>query len=308
MENVALIGLGAVGAMYAHKLNTFLSKEYFHVIVDQKRKERYQSEGIYLNGEFAEFAYLTPDEITTTYDLLIIATKNNHLEKISPLIKKCVSENTAVLSLLNGIDSEEYIGSIVGMDHLLYSFATAIDPTRVANHINYSTEGFIFMGEHDNNRSERLLSIAQLFDDSHITYRIPDDIHKEVWAKFMVNVSINTVSAITRANYGNCVAIDSVRNLIIAVQKEVIELAQKEGIVDLDESYIDRYQKVFASLEKDKKTSMLQDIEAKRISENRWFCITASALAKKHMIKTPLIDTLGQILDGIDQVHQNMNS
>lgn len=305
MHNVALIGLGAVGAIYANRLNRLLTKEHFHVIVDEKRKEKYEREGIYLNGEYAEFAYITEDEISSQYDLLIVATKNNHLEQVAPLLRKCTGEKTVILSLLNGIDSEKYIGSIVGIDHLLYSFATAIDSTRSANRVDYSTEGIIYMGESDNSRSERLLAVAELFEKASITCTIPQDIHRELWVKFMVNVSINTVSAITRATYGDCVAIDEIRELIIAVQKEVIALAEKEGIEGLTEKYIDHYQKIFASLEKDKKTSMLQDIEAGRVSENRWFCMTASQLAKEHDLDTPLIDTLGKILQGIDQVHHN---
>ena len=50
---------------------------------------------------------------------------------------------------------------------------------------------------------------------------------------------------------------------------------------------------------------MLQDIEAKRVSENRWFCITASKLAKKHNLPTPLIDTFGLLLAGIDTINQS---
>jgi 2-dehydropantoate 2-reductase len=304
MPKVALIGIGAVGAIYANNLHSLLTKDNFHVIVDSQRKERYLRDGLYLNGKATDFHYVSEQEITSSYDLLIIATKNNHLEKILPLVKSCVGEDTTILSLLNGIDSEEYLGNIVGKEHLLYSFATAIDSTRIHNHIDYSTEGIIFMGEENNSRSERILSIASLFDEAHITYKIPEDIHTEMWAKYMVNVSINTVSAITRANYGNCVDIQSIKDLIIAVQKEVIALAKCEHIEGLDESYIERYQKIFSSLEKTGKTSMLQDIEAKRVSENRWFCITASRLSKKHNLPTPLIDTLGQILEGIDQVHE----
>lgn len=303
IKNVSIVGLGAVGAIYANRLDAYLGKENVSVLVDSSRKERYSKGGIFLNGEKKEFTFVTPDEAVHPSDLIIIATKNNHLLDILPLIKKAVGKGTTIISLLNGIDSEKILEEHFKEAHILYAFATAIDSTRINNTINFSTEGIIIMGEKDNRKSERILEIGNLFEKADITYRIAENIHTEMWAKFMINVSINTISAITRANYGSCVGIKEIKHLIIETQKEVIALSKKEGIIGVDESYIDHYQHIFSNLEKGGKTSMLQDIEANRVSENRWFCITASNLAKKHNLPTPLIDTLGLLLAGIDTIN-----
>ncbi len=304
LKNISIVGLGAVGAIYANRLDTYLGKNQVSIIVDQSRKTRYQNEGVFLNGDKRDFTYLSPDDITKASDLIIIATKNNQLEEVLPLIKNCVGDKTTIISLLNGIDSEQVLEKYFPQTHILYSFATAIDSTRVKNRIDFSTEGIIIMGEKDNTKSERILEIGALFEKAQITYRIADSIQREMWAKYMVNVSINTISAITRANYGACVGIPEIKQLIIETQKEVIALAKEVGVIGLDDSYITHYQKIFSSLEKEGKTSMLQDIEAGRVSENKWFCITASNLARKHNINTPLIDTLGLLLSGIDSIHQ----
>ncbi|NCB00912.1 MAG: ketopantoate reductase family protein [Spirochaetia bacterium] len=303
INRVSIVGLGAVGAIYASRLDAFLGKDKVSVLVDSQRKERYTTDGIYLNGEKKNFTYISPSEIDSPMDLIIIATKNNQLLEVLPLIEKAVSENTTIISLLNGIDSEDVLSLKFPKAHIPYSFATAIDSTRIKNRIDFSTEGIIVMGEKDNSKSKRIIEIGNLFEKANIAYRIPENIQTEMWAKYMVNVSINTISAITRANYGFCVGIKEIKHLIIETQKEVIALAKEVGIIGLDESYIDRYQKIFSTLEKEGKTSMLQDIEAKRVSENRWFCITASTLARKHNVKTPLIDTLGLLLAGIDEIH-----
>ena len=305
IKSVSIVGLGAVGAIYAKRLDEFLGKDHVSIIVDPIRKNRYLKDGVILNGEKKDFSYVTPDEITHPSNLIIIATKNNHLLEILPLIEKAVDNTTTIISLLNGIGSEKILEETCKEAHILYSFATAIDSTRINNKIDFSTEGIIIMGEKDNSKSERVIEVGTLFEKAHITYRIADNIHTEMWAKYMVNVSINTISAITRANYGFCVSIKEIKHLIIETQKEVIALAKKEGIVGLDESYIDHYQNIFSKLEKSGKTSMLQDIEAKRVSENRWFCITASKLAKKHNLPTPLIDTFGLLLAGIDTINQS---
>ncbi|MHC1691451.1 MAG: ketopantoate reductase family protein [Sphaerochaetaceae bacterium] len=304
IKTVSVIGIGAVGAIYAWRLSNLLGNRQVRVIVDQARRQRYISEGIYLNGKPVDFQYVTPDEPVPPADLILIATKNHHLPEATRQIKNHVGPGTTILSLLNGIDSEDYLSGIFGEDHLLWSFATALDSTRSGNHIDFSNEGIIFFGEKDNSRTERIEAIERLFNTAHIQCKVPQDIHTELWAKFMVNVSINTISAITRGTYGDCSTIASIKELIVGTQREVIALAKAKGIVGLDEAYIDRYQKIFASLEPSGKTSMLQDIEAGRPTENAWFCRKASALGRQLGVPTPLCDVLGTLAEAAQEVQE----
>lgn len=300
IKNVAVIGLGAVGSIYAWRLSEYLGYENVEIIVDDNRRQRYMKEAIFLNGNQIDFNY---NKSGTKADLLIIATKNNHLESALSTIAPYVGANTILLSLLNGIDSEEILEKYFGEEKVLYSFTTALDSTRIGNRIDFSTEGIIYFGEKNNELTKRVKDIKELFDKAKINYNVPANIHLEMWAKFMVNVSINTISAITRATYGECSSNEIIKNLIIETQKEVIALAQKLGIKELDDSYIDKYQKIFASLEYSGKTSMLQDVEANRETENRWFCLKATQLGKQLGVATPLIEMLGQIMAAIDAVN-----
>ncbi|MCK9286468.1 MAG: ketopantoate reductase family protein [Sphaerochaetaceae bacterium] len=304
ISEVSVIGLGAVGAIYAWRLSEYLGYQHVRVVVDKHRKERYEADKIFLNGNQIHFNYVTPEERCTCADLVLIATKNMHLEKAIDAIASHIGESTMVLSLLNGLDSEALLTQRFSAQNVLYGFTTALDATRDKNRIYFSNEGIIVFGENDNVLSPRICAIQKLFDQSHIKNNIPKDIHLEMWAKFMVNVSINSISAITRATYGQCATITSIRTLIIGAQREVIALAHASGIKGLDEQYIEHYQKVFASLEPSGKTSMLQDVEAKRMSENQWFCLKASQLGRVLNIPTPICDTLGALLAGIDAIHQ----
>ena len=45
------------------------------------------------------------------------------------------------------------------------------------------------------------------------------------------------------------------------------------------------------------KTSMLQDIEAHRVSENRYFSLSLSDMGRRHSIATPLCDFLYQLVE-----------
>ncbi|MEA5030700.1 MAG: ketopantoate reductase family protein [Sphaerochaeta sp.] len=304
IRTVSVIGIGAVGAIYAWRLSEFLGYDQVRVIVNQERQKRYMAKGMVLNGSRVDFNFVTPQNQVEPADLILLATKNHHLEQAIEDMRAHVGPETMILSLLNGIDSEEELEARFGPEHVLYGFTTVLDSTRVGTRIDFSTEGIIYFGEKRNTRTPRIEALAELFTGAKINHVVPENIECELWAKFMVNVSINTISAITRGTYGDCANIPAIRHLIVDTQREVVALAEKVGIEGLGEAYIEKYQKVFASLEYGGKTSMLQDIEAGRPTENNWFCVRASKLGKELGVPTPLIDVLGRIADGAEAVQK----
>ena len=50
IKRVTMIGVGAVGAVLASKLNGYLGKENVECLADGERKARYERDGIFLNG------------------------------------------------------------------------------------------------------------------------------------------------------------------------------------------------------------------------------------------------------------------
>lgn len=56
---------------------------------------------------------------TDAVDLLIVALKYGSLSAALESIQKATTENTVIMSLMNGVDSEEIIAEKVGVEHLL---------------------------------------------------------------------------------------------------------------------------------------------------------------------------------------------
>ena len=82
--------------------------------------------------------------------------------------------------------------------------------------------------------------------------------------------------------------------VLIFFRKEVIEIAKAEGVNNTDKMLVDAL-KIFKTMSPNGKTSMLQDIEAKRKTEVDIFAGTVIELGKKHNIHTPhniLLQTL----------------
>ncbi|MDY4611083.1 MAG: ketopantoate reductase family protein [Sphaerochaetaceae bacterium] len=301
IQKISIIGAGAVGALYAYRLQKVLGTENVRLIADAQRKIRYERDGFILNGETVRFTVVTPDTEVEPADLVILATKNLQLEEAIAAIAKHVGRHTAILSLLNGIESEQRLAKTYGVEHVLWGFVTGLNSVHEENRITFTQEGIIIFVENDNSRTERAEALAELLVLAHINCRIPEDIHHEMWWKFMLNTGYNTLSAVCRANYGDCNAIPAFRECITMVFNEVVQVAAAEGVVFTQED-IDRIHATLAPLTPDGKTSMLQDIEAGRPTENNWFCGTVSRLGEQHGIQTPICDFLAKLTQASEQV------
>ncbi|MCQ2241001.1 ketopantoate reductase family protein [Treponema sp.] len=294
---VTMIGMGAVGAVVGKRLNEFLGKENLECIADGSRLERYRNSGILINGERIDFNYVTPQEAQIA-DLVIIATKNLQLKEVLVQIEKSVGPNTAILSLLNGIQSEREIAEKYGAEKTLYGYIVSLSSTNEGGMITCGHEGTIYFGENDNSKSERILEIKKLFDDAKISSVIPEDIHLSQWKKFLLNVSCNTISALCRQTYKGF-RNEVTQNLVRQCAREVVKIANAKGIA-LTEEMIEDNIRMTAALNDDGKTSMFQDVEAKRKTENNYFCGTIVRLGKELGIETPVCTLLQQLVECVE--------
>ena len=64
IQTVGVIGLGALGTLYAHLLTEALGREHVLVLADSRRVERYRREGVTFNGELQDFNYTDAAAVT----------------------------------------------------------------------------------------------------------------------------------------------------------------------------------------------------------------------------------------------------
>ncbi|HPE94156.1 MAG TPA: ketopantoate reductase family protein, partial [Sphaerochaeta sp.] len=255
-----------------------------------------------LNGQRAPFRYCTPEEAKPA-DLIILATKNHHLEDAIGLMRSSIGPDTAILSLLNGIESEQILAAEFGQEKVLYSFAVGLNSTHTGNAITYTAEGRIVFGEKDNKVSRRVTAIADLFEKAGISYLVPEDIQLEMWNKFMLNTTYNTISSLLYATYSDFDQ-SAVLELAHLICKEVQMVAAKEGVL-LPDSLIEQNHRIVCNLGSEGKTSMCQDMEAGRKTENAWFCGTVIKLGEKHGIATPTCKALSLLVQAKEHMQLN---
>jgi 2-dehydropantoate 2-reductase len=305
INSVYILGLGAMGSMYAAKLQD-IDPNLVKIIASAERIKNYQNTEIKVNGKPYKFNYVEPgDRSSPPADLIIVAVKAPQLAAAIHDLSGFVHEDTIVISLLNGIASEEQIGETIGIKHLLFAYGVGMDAVRNGSVITYSNPGRIVFGEKDNSTlSARVLAVKEIFEKVSIPHHIPADMYKALWFKFMMNTGINQASAVLKATYGQFQQNKQARKLMLMAAEEVVTLSHQMGIF-LGQDDIDEFTRIVDGLGADGKTSMLQDIEAGRKSEVDLFAGTVIELGKKHQVPTPVNEILYTIISALETSRRN---
>lgn len=283
MIKAVLIGLGAVGLTYAVKLR---GKCDLNILVDAARFKRYTEQKPIFNDVEQEFKYILPEEKFCA-DLIIIAVKSNGLESAIKNIKNFVTEKTRIISLVNGISSEEKIIETYPEAKVLKSYFIGHSAVRKGNNVYQDGAGEIVIERDD--------FIKEFFNKAQINYSFPKDINYAMWLKFTFNSFANPVSAILNMNFGelkkNKEFIEFAKNIIA----EVRQIAEAKGINGLENLEKD----ALASLDRmsdDGKTSMHQDVLSKRLTEIDIFSGDIIRFGRELGIKTPYSQVLYDLI------------
>lgn len=287
INKVLICGIGAVGSIYANKINEYNS-DNLRVLVDKKRLENYTKNPKIFNGKPLFFNYILPDSKDFKADLIIIATKYDGLKDTIKNIENFVKDDTIIISLLNGVTSEELIAQKYGWTHTLLAYFIGHSAMRDGNKITHDGIGSIVFGVKDSSNTDvkDVKLVKDFFDKVGTDYKIPEDMLRALWLKYMLNVCSNQPSAILHMTFGDMQSNEKFMKFFKKVMTEVQIIAKAEGVKNT-ETMIDEALVSFNKMIPNGKTSMLQDIEAGRKTEVDMFAGTMIDLGKKHNISTP---------------------
>lgn len=297
INNVLICGIGAVGSIYADKIQRF-SPESLRVLVDENRLKRYRENPTVFNGKVLDFNYILPSQNDFKADLIIIATKFDGLEEALNNIENFVYDDTVILALLNGVTSEKIIAERYGRDKVLYSYFIGHSAIRSGRNIIHDDVNTIVYGSENSDDYENVQRVKEYFERAGIDYKIPEDIMHSMWLKFMLNVSANQTTAILGLTFGQMLANKKCMEFAVNVMKEVQAVAKAEGVRN-SELLVDETIEKLHTMIPEGKTSMLQDVEAGRKTEVNMFAGTVIAYGLKHNIPTPYNRALKELIDAI---------
>ncbi len=288
INKVTLIGLGAMGIWFAPRLEALLGSERFRVLAGGERGERLKSRGVTANGINHRFRVISPDQKGDPADLVIMAVKDTGLAQAIEDIRNQVGPDTVIMSVMNGVDSEELLAAAYGWERVLYSYMR-VSIVMKDGEANFDPAfGKVHFGEARNEAlSERVLAVKGLFDAAGIPYEIDADMVRGMWFKFMCNVGENLTCALLGIPFGAFRVSDHANQIRRKAMWEVVRIANKMGIA-LGAEDIERQESQIKRLPFFNKPSTLQDLESCRKTEIEMFAGKMVKLGEQLGVETPL--------------------
>lgn len=303
IRSVALLGAGAVGSYVIWGL-TERENLRFGVVAEGARAERLTRDGCAINGETYRPAVWTPQQAKGV-DLLIVALKYGALPGALDTIRAVVGENTTVMSLMNGVDSEEKIAAVVGQEHLLYSLI------KIASHRKDdgvwfdadSTFGIIYGELTAPYDSARVQAVAALFEDTGIRVHASDCIREEMWSKFRLNVCNNLPQAILGAGVGCYRDSAHMKAISDGLHRELEAIAAAKGI---DFSRIGDASAHGCMVAPTARYSTLQDLDAGRHTEIDMFSGALMRMGQELGIPTPYNEYTYHMIKALEEKNDGL--
>ncbi len=259
LENVTLIGMGALGTLFASILLESLPSASVTFLMDPERYEKYHNRPVLVNGTPVHFNMVTPDQAEPA-DLIIVSTKATGLEAALDTMETSVGPDTIIISAINGVTSEEILSRRFGREKVIHTVAQGMDAAFFSGKLTYKIRGCLCFGITDPSMQEKLDAL--------------------------------TVCMVCETGYGGATRPGSFElMLMVSAMREAKIIALAEGI-SLTEEDLTGYVDLMRSLTPDSMPSMAQDRIRKKPSEVEIFSGTVRAIAEKHGILVPVNDYL----------------
>ena len=298
---IAIVGPGAMGCLFA----AFLSKTKEEIWLLDKNKERADAigrQGIKIEGVSGEWQarVKTSSEAKEIgpVDLLIICVKSYDTKTAIVQAKPLINEETAVLTLQNGIGNIEILSEVAGAEKVIGGVSNLGATLLGTGSIRHAGKGETVIGRIDGKIPVAIRAIREIFNKVGLETRISRDIKGLLWSKLLINVGINALTAITRLNNGRLIEFEGTRRILREAVTEAIKVAKRKRIKLI---YDDPLAKVEAVCDATAAnvSSMLQDVLKKKHTEidfiNGVIVRQAQELAIPCPVNTLLVDLVKTI-------------
>ncbi len=242
-------------------------------------------------------------------DLVIIAVKAPSMLEVAKQIQPLIGPNTIVMTAMNGVpwwflqgfggvyantplksvDPHGQITKVIPAQHLIGCVVHASCSLRAPGQIQHHFGNGLIIGEPAGGSSLRVQALHQLLRDAGFDATLSDRIQKDVWYKLWGNMTINPISALTGATSDKILNDPNLLGFVSAVMLEAKAIGAAMGIA-IDQQPEDRHavtRKLGAF-----KTSMLQDVQAKRAVELDALVGAVQELGQIIKVPTPFTDAL----------------
>ncbi len=302
---IAIMGAGGVGGC----LGGLLAKAGNDVslIVRGEHLEAIRENGLKIvrpDGEFVVQVEATddPSEIGPV-DLVLFTVKTFQNRHVITNLKPLMGPETSVITLQNGVESHEQLGTVLGPSNILpgayWASSHIVAPGVIAEDVGAR----ISFGEVDDTDSLRALAIRKAFRDAGIETELSPYPLRVLWEKFIVLSALAGITSAAQTRPRELLQFPDARKMFCDAMEEALAVGLAKGI-ELPANLVQDSLKYIDSLP-DFQNSMHSDYEAGRPTELDALSGAVIRLGKQIGVKTPVHNFLYSVLlphkDGVTE-------
>ncbi|SHK03023.1 2-dehydropantoate 2-reductase [Rubritalea squalenifaciens DSM 18772] len=273
LGKIAIVGAGAVGSYYGARLAQAGEDVTFLLRSDYDHVKEHGLEVQSVAGDFhLENVQCERDSAAIgPVDLVIVAWKTTANSCAEKVIAPLIGENTAILTLQNGLANCEFLAGLFGGERIMAGLCFVCINRLESGVISHTASGLIRIGEYGRPVTPRLELINEVFNGANFPCEMVDVLEKAQWMKLVWNIPFNGL-AIAEGGVDTDVLLNELKleHKVRALMGEVVQCAAALGH-EIPNSFIDRQIKITYPMGKYKPSSMIDFVDGKPIEvESIW--------------------------------------
>ena len=297
---IAIIGAGAMGSIYASFLaqnnNDVIAIDLWEEHLDAIRENGLRVSGFSGDKTVKNIKVSNNIEDAKGCELFIIATKAAGVGSVASKLSPITSNDSVILTIQNGLGAGERIASYMPTDNILLGVAQGFGASMVGpGHAHHNNMSMIRIGEMNGGITQRLEKLVKVWCDAGFNAKAFEDIEQLIWEKFVCNVAWSGSCSIFRKTLGEVMNNEHMFNIAKGCALEAKKMGDLKRVnftFDDTVNYITEFGKKLLN----SKPSMLQDVEAKRLSEIDAINGMVVTLGIQNNIETPFNTAVSSII------------
>ena len=301
MKQIMMVGAGSVGGFFGAHLAKNNPNVSF--LLRPRTLEAVKRNGLTIKSAKGNFtvhppAASDPRQLATP-DLIILAVKAYDLDEVMTQLEPVLTERTVILTLQNGIDTEDRIISRLHRDCVVGGVAFIYSKIVEPGVIEHYKRGGVAIGELMGHKSERVSQITDIFKQAGISCQLSEDIRKSKWEKMCWNCVFNPLTVVIDDKVAKALDHPEMAGVIRQIVGEVaaVSAAVKVPLApDMAEKVVKWTQEL-----RDIHTSMYDDWKAKRPTEIDYLNGYIVRVGRELGIPTPVNEALTAMVKTITE-------
>ncbi|HRX29416.1 MAG TPA: 2-dehydropantoate 2-reductase [Saprospiraceae bacterium] len=227
-SKIAIIGAGSIGILIGGLL--LRAGEDVTLVTRQKYADAMNKNGLTIEGAFGDFKVPSRAAAKLDFkpDLALLTVKSQDVDSMCEQTKDYI-EGVPLLTLQNGVESDQLASSVVGKDNIISGIIMFNANFKGGGVVQSGRDGTLIIGEAFQENGSRVNNIAEVLNKGVKTV-VKDNVAGGRWSKLIANILGNSLEAMTGMPNKVCLQYPNLRENGIMQVREAFNILNKTGV------------------------------------------------------------------------------